>query len=57
MDWAGLHGHQHSRTPNSLLIAPMPIASTAQILGNNECFEPFTSTSTSDVSWRGNSQS
>ena len=27
---------------NSLLIAPMPTASTAQILGNNECFEPFT---------------
>jgi ribonucleoside-diphosphate reductase alpha chain len=28
---------------NSLLLAPMPTASTAQILGNNECFEPFTS--------------
>ena len=28
---------------NSLLIAPMPTASTAQILGNNESFEPFTS--------------
>jgi ribonucleoside-diphosphate reductase alpha chain len=28
---------------NSLLIAPMPTASTSQILGNNECFEPFTS--------------
>jgi ribonucleoside-diphosphate reductase alpha subunit len=28
---------------NSLLIAPMPTASTAQILGNNECFEPYTS--------------
>jgi ribonucleoside-diphosphate reductase alpha subunit len=28
---------------NSLLVAPMPTASTAQILGNNECFEPFTS--------------
>ena len=27
---------------NSLLVAPMPTASTAQILGNNECFEPFT---------------
>lgn len=27
---------------NSLLMAPMPTASTAQILGNNECFEPFT---------------
>jgi ribonucleotide reductase alpha subunit len=28
---------------NSLFIAPMPTASTSQILGNNECFEPFTS--------------
>ena len=28
---------------NSLLLAPMPTASTAQILGNNECFEPYTS--------------
>ena len=28
---------------NSLLMAPMPTASTSQILGNNECFEPFTS--------------
>ena len=27
---------------NSLLMAPMPTASTAQILGNNECFEPYT---------------
>ena len=27
---------------NSLLVAPMPTASTSQILGNNECFEPFT---------------
>jgi ribonucleoside-diphosphate reductase alpha chain len=28
---------------NSLLLAPMPTASTSQILGNNECFEPYTS--------------
>jgi ribonucleoside-diphosphate reductase subunit M1 len=28
---------------NSLLMAPMPTASTSQILGNNECFEPYTS--------------
>jgi ribonucleotide reductase alpha subunit len=28
---------------NSLLVAPMPTASTAQIMGNNECFEPYTS--------------
>ena len=34
----GKHGMR-----NSLLIAPMPTASTAQILGNNECFEPYTS--------------
>lgn len=30
-------------TRNSLLVAPMPTASTAQILGNTECFEPYTS--------------
>lgn len=34
----GAHGVR-----NSLLVAPMPTASTAQILGNNECFEPYTS--------------
>ena len=28
---------------NSLLVAPMPTASTSQILGCNECFEPYTS--------------
>lgn len=44
LDWDALkkdvavHGMR-----NSLLIAPMPTASTSQILGNNECFEPFTS--------------
>ncbi|KAI5057519.1 hypothetical protein GOP47_0027534 [Adiantum capillus-veneris] len=43
-DWATLrrtiaeHGVR-----NSLLVAPMPTASTSQILGNNECFEPYTS--------------
>jgi ribonucleoside-diphosphate reductase alpha chain len=43
-DWSGLkekiklHGVR-----NSLLLAPMPTASTSQILGNNECIEPFTS--------------
>ena len=30
-------------TRNSLLLAPMPTASTSQILGNNECIEPYTS--------------
>jgi ribonucleoside-diphosphate reductase alpha chain len=44
LDWAELklqmsiHGLR-----NSLLLAPMPTASTSQILGNNECIEPFTS--------------
>merc|ERR1712178_582831 len=42
-DWAGLKAKiaQHGLR-NSLLIAPMPTASTAQILGNNESFEPYT---------------
>jgi len=34
---------QRTGMRNSLLVAPMPTASTSQILGNNECFEPFTS--------------
>ena len=34
---------KRTRIRNSLLLAPMPTASTSQILGNNECFEPFTS--------------
>tara|TARA_R110001599_G_scaffold328594_1_gene542158 strand:+ start:122 stop:3724 length:3603 start_codon:yes stop_codon:yes gene_type:complete len=34
---------KESGVRNSLLLAPMPTASTSQILGNNECFEPFTS--------------
>ena len=44
LDWDGLR-RDMSRygIRNSLLIAPMPTASTSQILGNNECFEPFTS--------------
>lgn len=43
-DWTGLKGRiaQHGMR-NSLLMAPMPTASTAQILGNNESVEPFTS--------------
>jgi ribonucleotide reductase alpha subunit len=43
-DWATLKQSiiQHGLR-NSLLIAPMPTASTSQILGYNECFEPFTS--------------
>lgn len=43
-DWPSLRQDisQHG-VRNSLLLAPMPTASTSQILGNNECFEPFTS--------------
>lgn len=43
-DWEGLRKEvlQHG-VRNSLLVAPMPTASTSQILGNNEAFEPYTS--------------
>ncbi len=43
-DWAALRAQvvEHG-VRNSLLVAPMPTASTAQILGNNESFEPYTS--------------
>jgi ribonucleoside-diphosphate reductase alpha chain len=43
LDWAGLKQRASQGIRNSLLVAPMPTASTSQILGNNECFEPFTS--------------
>jgi ribonucleoside-diphosphate reductase alpha chain len=43
LDWAGLRRMCKAGMRNSLLVAPMPTASTSQILGNNECFEPFTS--------------
>ena len=44
LDWDGLRRRiaEHG-TRNSLFVAPMPTASTSQILGNNECFEPYTS--------------
>ena len=43
-DWDGLRKEiKKNGVRNSLLVAPMPTASTAQILGNNECFEPYTS--------------
>ena len=42
-DWGGLKDQVKKGMRNSLLVAPMPTASTAQILGNNEAFEPFTS--------------
>jgi len=43
-DWASLRKEvmEHG-VRNSLLVAPMPTASTSQILGNNEAFEPYTS--------------
>ena len=43
LDWAGLRLKAAAGLRNSLLVAPMPTASTSQILGYNECFEPFTS--------------
>ena len=43
LDWAALRLAAAQGMRNSLLVAPMPTASTSQILGNNECFEPFTS--------------
>lgn len=43
-DWDGLRAEIKAHgVRNSLLLAPMPTASTSQILGNNECFEPYTS--------------
>jgi ribonucleotide reductase alpha subunit len=43
-DWATLKAQiRETGMRNSLLLAPMPTASTSQILGFNECFEPFTS--------------
>ena len=43
-NWDGLKAEvKQYGVRNSLLLAPMPTASTSQILGNNECFEPFTS--------------
>ncbi len=43
-DWGKLRKEvKKSGVRNSLLVAPMPTASTSQILGNNECFEPYTS--------------
>ncbi len=43
-DWTTLKQQvKKNGVRNSLLLAPMPTASTSQILGNNECFEPYTS--------------
>jgi ribonucleoside-diphosphate reductase alpha chain len=44
LDWESLRAYvKRHGLRNSLLVAPMPTASTSQILGYNECFEPFTS--------------
>jgi ribonucleoside-diphosphate reductase alpha chain len=43
LDWSALRERVKKGIRNSLLLAPMPTASTSQILGFNECFEPFTS--------------
>ena len=42
LDWTALKTRAAGGLRNSLLVAPMPTASTSQILGFNECFEPFT---------------
>lgn len=41
-NWDEMRQRVKNGTRNSLLLAPMPTASTSQILGNNECFEPYT---------------
>jgi ribonucleoside-diphosphate reductase alpha subunit len=41
-DWGAMRTRVKKGLRNSLLLAPMPTASTSQILGNNECFEPYT---------------
>jgi ribonucleotide reductase alpha subunit len=43
LDWKSLKERASQGVRNSLLVAPMPTASTSQILGNNECIEPYTS--------------
>ncbi len=53
-DWEGLIEKCKKGIRNSLLVAPMPTASTSQILGNNECFEPFTSNIYSRSTLAGN---
>jgi len=41
-DWTAMRERVKKGIRNSLFMAPMPTASTSQILGNNECFEPYT---------------
>jgi ribonucleoside-diphosphate reductase alpha subunit len=57
LDWTGLRERiRKDGVRNSLLLAMMPTGSTAQILGNNECIEPFTSTIYSRRTLAGNFQ-
>jgi ribonucleoside-diphosphate reductase alpha chain len=54
-DWAGLRARVVAHgLRNSLLVAPMPTASTSQIMGSNECFEPFTTNIYSRTTKAGN---
>merc|ERR1719199_35088 len=54
-DWAGLYCRVAAHgMRNSLLVAPMPTASTSQIMGSNECFEPFTTNIYSRTTKAGN---
>jgi ribonucleoside-diphosphate reductase alpha chain len=50
-DWALRKEVMEHGVRNSLLVAPMPTASTSQILGNNEAFEPYTPIYTKST-WR-----
>jgi len=54
-DWKGLRARVAAHgLRNSLLVAPMPTASTSQIMGSNECFEPFTTNIYSRTTKAGN---
>jgi ribonucleoside-diphosphate reductase alpha chain len=54
-DWVGLYRRVATHgLRNSLLVAPMPTASTSQIMGSNECFEPFTTNIYSRTTKAGN---
>lgn len=54
-DWAGFYHRVAAHgMRNSLLVAPMPTASTSQIMGSNECFEPFTTNIYSRTTKAGN---
>ena len=53
-DWAALRERvKKTGTRNSLLVAPMPTASTSQIMGSNEAFEPYTFQHLQVIAWSG----